>query len=87
MDNQQKYNGWSNYATWRFNLEFVDTMRGTDLAQDWERLDLHEQAAVLKEAAEEFIHNATGDTTVSGWAQTFLDDVNFIEVAKHMNED
>ena len=23
-DNYEKYNGWTNYATWRVNLEFFD---------------------------------------------------------------
>ena len=82
-----EYNGWSNYATWRFNVEFVQGIAGKEFAPDWERLDLREQVKILREAAEEFIHNATGDTTVSGWAKTFLDNVNFGEVAKNMNED
>lgn len=82
-----EYKGWSNYATWRFNLEFVQGIAGKEFSPDWEQLDLREQVKILREAAEEFIHNATGDTTVNGWARAFLDNVNFGEVAKHMNED
>ena len=82
-----KYNGWSNYATWRFNLEFVQDSPGTAFADDWERLETAEQVERLKEAAHDFIDNATMDEIVQGWVEAFLDDVDFWEVVKHINED
>jgi hypothetical protein len=35
--NDQKYNGWTNYATWRVNLEIFD---GIDLMDyGWQKFD------------------------------------------------
>ena len=72
------YNGWTNYETWRVNLEIFD---GYD--PDGQEVD-HE---TLKDMAEELILMDVDDTTlVASYAMTFLSEVNWHEIAKHINE-
>ena len=81
-----KYNGWSNYATWRINLEFFDGCEGTDLDPSWERLSLEEQVEVAHNALLDFIDENTSNTFVNGWVRAFIADVDFYEIVTHINE-
>jgi hypothetical protein len=79
------YNGWTNYATWRVNLEMFDGTNLEDLTgrTDWE--NPYDLMDFLYAWAVEIIEN---DTPNGGLAQdyaiAFLDDVNWKEIAKHM---
>lgn len=68
------YNGWTNYATWRVNIEMFD---GTD--QYWS-----------PEAAREFVEECIESTTEEGiardYAMAFLSDVNWHEISEHTEE-
>lgn len=74
MSNTTTYNGWTNYATWRVNLEMFD---GTD--QYWS-----------PEAAREFVEECIESTTEEGiardYAMAFLSDVNWHEISEHTEE-
>lgn len=69
MDN--KYNGWTNYATWRVNLELFD---GSD--QFW-------TAESAREFVEEIIDSTTPEGVARDYALAFLSDVNWHEIAAH----
>lgn len=75
------YNGWTNYATWRVNLEIFDGMSPADIcgARDY---DAHELKESLREYAEELI---TGDSDglATDYALAFMADVNWCEIATH----
>lgn len=75
------YNGWTNYATWRINLELFD---GLDLASD-NNLDAYGLRNGLREHA---IYSVVGEETglAYDYAMAFLDDVNWFEIATHMIE-
>lgn len=75
------YNGWTNYATWRINLELFD---GLDLASD-NNLDAYGLRNALREYA---IYSVVGEETglAYDYAMAFLDDVNWFEIATHMIE-
>jgi hypothetical protein len=80
----EKYNGWTNYATWRINLEIFD---GMDIAEymgaeaDTNPYDL---AARLKEFAENIItDHDTRDGLAVDYARAFLSDVDWHDIAKH----
>jgi hypothetical protein len=67
------YNGWTNYATWRVNLEMFD---GTD--QYWS-----------PEAAREFVEEwitSTSEGIAQDYAMAFLSDVNWHEISEHTLE-
>ena len=71
---QDTYNGWTNYATWRVNLEMFD---GSD--QYW-----------TPESAREFVEEIIIDSTPEGvardYALAFISDVNWYEIAQHYEE-
>ncbi len=79
-----KYNGWTNYATWRVNLEMLDGLQLSDLFYD-EGSDLNDPYDIgqeLKAYVEGAIENDEGSQLVKGYAYAFLDDVNWREIAK-----
>lgn len=81
------YNGWTNYATWRVDLEIFDGMNLEDLTgrTDWDAYDL---GNYLKDWAEEIIENDTPNGGLArDYAMAFLSDVNWMEIAKHMIAD
>ena len=81
-----KYNGWTNYATWRVNLEIFDGMdgEGLDLTQD-----AYDLGHDLKDYAEGLIYDMGGGegNIVVDYALAFLSDVNWHEIAQHMIDD
>jgi hypothetical protein len=72
--NNNTYNGWTNYATWRVNLEMFD---GSD--QAW-------SADSAKEYVEEIIIDSTPEGIARDYALAFLTDVNWHEIAEHYQE-
>ena len=76
---QANYNGWSNYATWRVNLEMFD-----DLDQDgWNDSSSDD----CKEYAETVIENEATESSFSlDYAMAFLQDVNWQEIADNLND-
>lgn len=85
MQADTRYNGWTNYATWRVNLEIFD---GIDLEYFTDEIGTGDVYALSKRL-EEFADNVIStDGTVEGtavdYARAFLADVNFYEIAKHL---
>jgi hypothetical protein len=76
------YNGWTNYATWRVNLELFD---GYDGASDND-LDAYDLGQSLREMALETVA-AQASGLALDYAEAFLADVNWYEIAEHMIED
>lgn len=79
-----RYNGWTNYATWRVNLELFDGMSPQDIAGS-SRVDVYDLADMLKNNVEEILEQS-GSGLVLDYAMAFLSDVNWHEIAKHMLE-
>ena len=96
MTDDQTYNGWkghgnrpSAYATWRVMLEmgFGDNDDWSDVFPD--KPDEYALAGYLRDLCSEYIHeqgNCTS-TFVSGWADAFVDEVDFREIAEHILSD
>lgn len=80
---EKTYNGWTNYATWRVNLELID---GID---PWEDLNLGADSYALGQAlkahCEEIVSDGAEGLALD-YALAFLSDVNFREIADHMME-
>ena len=65
------YNGWTNYATWRVNLEMFDGSEDTwtaDSAKEW---------------VEEVIESTTTEGVARDYAMAFVNEVNWHEIAAH----
>ena len=77
-----EYNGWTNYETWRVNLEIFDCFDLQD--HPWVDAGFHDGVAeYLKETAEELV---AGDATglAKDYALAFMANVNWHEIAKHL---
>ena len=79
------YNGWTNYATWRVNLEMVDGLDPRDMG--WDRLDHHDLMSALKDYANELIEMDVKESLALDYARAFLADVNWWEIAQHLIDD
>ena len=67
----EKFNGWTNYETWRVNLEFFDGYEG-ELSAD-----------IAKEIVEEYIDGSSTVGFARDYAHAFIADVNWHEIAGH----
>lgn len=82
MTTNNTYNGWTNYATWRVNLEIV-----SDLDVDSFPQDLTGMADALKDYIEDYIIESTENGIAQNYALAFLGDVNWYELAEHKLEE
>ena len=74
----ENYNGWTNYATWRINLELFDGYESDD------ELTGDDVEAI----AESYIfETSTVDSSImEDYARAFISNVNWEEIAEHINE-
>ena len=82
-----KYNGWTNYATWRVNLEMFD---GFDPRLDDDQVyTVPELADYMKETAIQIIEEdcPSNGGLAYDYAMAFLDDVNWFEIANNKIEE
>jgi hypothetical protein len=83
----EKYNGWTNYETWRVNLEVFDGIDPNDYFNDANgNLDESELADNLKEWADELIVG-NNQGLMADYARAFLQNVNWREIAGHLVAD
>ena len=83
------YNGWTNYATWRVNLEMLD---GLNPVEDWglerETLTVSELAEILQEHAEEIVFEGSSRRNLAdSYAEAFLSEVNWFEIVSNKLEE
>ena len=77
----EKYNGWTNYATWRVNLEMFD---GYQVSLPVSPVELADN---LREFAEDVISSGCTENSVAQqYALAFLNDVNWMEIANSVIE-
>lgn len=75
-----KYNGWTNYATWRINLELID-------GYEHNQTDAGYLAEELKDYVESIIDETAPDGITKDYALAFISDVNWYEIAEHLIEE
>jgi hypothetical protein len=85
------YNGWTNYATWRVNLEMVEADGYFAVLEDWSPTSepddlIYDVAQVIRENCTDVISEHGKDLTLD-YALAFLDNVNWREIAKHIVQD
>lgn len=77
------YNGWTNYATWRVNLEWFDCV--DDVFIDaYKGDDVHDFADNLRSYVEESLDQQGNHDMVLSYALAFIQDVNWYEIAQHL---
>lgn len=80
----ETYNGWTNYATWRVNLEIFDGLDLRDMG--WHKLDKYDLAAALKEYANEIIEMGAEEGLALDYARAFISDVDWYDISRSMRE-
>ena len=77
----EKHNGWSNYATWRINLEIIDGIE----------IETKMCAATIQEIVEDVVFSqyelGNGSHLVEDYARSFISQVNFYKIAESINEE
>jgi len=81
------YNGWTNYATWRVQLEIFDDISAGDFNGNVITLDEYKLAQDMQERAEYYIECSSESGLARDYAMAFLSDVNWRELAEHMIAD
>lgn len=89
----KKYNGWSNYATWRVRLEIIDGYNFVkeDITSSDDKLTISDIADFLKNDVVENAITQYGEirepSLALDYARAFIEDVNFYEIAEKVAED
>jgi len=78
------YNGWTNYETWRVNLEMIDGINPHEMG--WNKPYAYELGECLKDYCNEMLECDAKEGLALDYARAFLDNVNWREIAKHMIE-
>jgi hypothetical protein len=87
------YNGWANYETWRIQLEVIDGMTlenfGIDLheADTGDFSDVELVAENVSQYVDEFVLGEIPNGLARDLAASFLDRVDWVEIAEHLIED
>jgi hypothetical protein len=71
------YNGWTNYATWRVNLEMLE-------GYEHNQSDAYDLADELKQYVESYLDETSDDGLAKDYALAFISDVNWYEIADHL---
>lgn len=79
------YNGWTNYATWRVNLEMFDGMAPTDFGDGND--DAYKLSKSLQYYAEDVVEQTSSEGIARDYALAFLSDVDWESIARHMIND
>lgn len=79
------YNGWTNYATWRINLEMFDGQTWEDFCT--EKPAFGPFARVLESHATDYITDQNAGGLAEDYALAFLNQVNWAEIARHLLDD
>lgn len=77
------YNGWTNWETWKTNLELVDGMTGEDVGMDVD-MDKFEAGELLKDHCMEIAGQWETNSFVSGIVWEFFLQVDWPEIAEHL---
>jgi hypothetical protein len=81
--NKATYNGWTNYATWRINLEIFDGMTARDLTGR-SLPCMSELRTACQEYAEELIEATSNEGLARDYALAFLSDVDWWAIADQL---
>jgi len=89
MSEDKKYNGWTNYATWRISLEVFDDHYS--LAEQYENAgSVYDLSTSLEEYMEEILEQdipeCNKNSLTLSYAMAFISEVNFYEIAEHIWE-
>ena len=83
-----KYEGWTNYATWRINLELLGDYDWANEVLESDDESWRPNVDYLEDLVENWVfENHTGSLgLVEDYARAFVDQVNYHEILEHILE-
>ena len=81
----EKYKGWTNYWTWKYNLELLNEEYWREVIQDGEFFYVSELEKAIKDEAFELAREISPDWA-QDWFETVLYEVNWREIAINVAE-
>ena len=80
------YNGWTNWETWKVNLEILDGMDASDLnIEHYTADEFYEAGQIIRVFVDEIISmEYNTDGFVSGIVHDFLHSVDWTDIARHI---
>ncbi len=76
-----KYNGWTNYATWRINLEILGDI-------EFEKpVTIDELKEIVEECVFTNFDTCKTPRLIEDYARAFISEVNFYEIERHINDE
>jgi hypothetical protein len=90
---KESYNGWTNYETWRIQLEVIDGLTLEDFGFDLHNVDTDDVANVeslaedVESYVEEIVTNGVPEGLARNLAMSFINRVDWFELAEHLIAD
>jgi hypothetical protein len=88
-----RYNGWTNYETWRIQLEVIDGMTLEDFGFELRDVDTDEVAdaerlaGIVADMVREVVLQDVPEGLALAQVRRFINQVDFIEIAEHLIAD
>lgn len=95
-----KYNGWTNYETWKANLEIFDNEEPEAYDDEilecyngkkWDKNKLESvienYADYLESLCEDALYDSRQNAIITSLIRDFINEVNFIEIAENIIDD
>jgi len=94
MNTDKTYNGWTNFETWKINLEVLDDYSSHIIDSERVKETLETDDFDLAEQLEDYVFEVLNfdqcekeHLLLSNYAYWFIKEVNFIEIARHIKDD
>jgi len=81
----EKYNGWTNYWTWKYNLEALSTEYWRELIEEGQFSSIYDLSQAIKDEANELAEEASPNWA-KDWVNSTFSEVNWWELAVHLAE-
>ena len=81
----EKYQGWTNYWTWKYNLELLDENYYRVLIEDNQFSSVYDLAKAIEDNADE-LAELVKPSWASSWVSAAFSEVNWREIAEFLNE-
>lgn len=77
----EKYQGWTNYWTWKYNLELLDQNFWRDQIEEGYYANVYDLSKALEESADELVEGAGLPDWAEFWISAAFSEVNWYEIA------
>ena len=82
----ERYNGWTNYWTWKWALEMLDENFIREMIAEGNYSDIYDLSKYLKEEAEELLSIESPAGWIDGFMTAVLSEINWYEIAENVSE-